>query len=132
MMDFATTQIAELFQVESPSLIEKWIETAPKYWSSTTLLAWMYLGTCLLQVANRPIHGLICAFVGQTVVFPVVSWIWYSVTHNGVEMFWSGLTNDTVAFALTMLFDIPVFIEIIRRRNEMWESLPETGHERLP
>jgi Na+-driven multidrug efflux pump len=135
IMDFAPRWVAGWFNLTDESMISKWKETVPRYWSSTALMAWTYLGTTLLQVTNKPGIGLACALIGQVFIFPLVSTLWYQLSTDPASLFWSGLSNDTTAWVLTVAFDIPTFIELWRRRKEgarMFHSIVEqdifSGH----
>jgi hypothetical protein len=121
IMDFATKYVAKLFSINDPETVS--------IWSSTTLLSWAYLGTSLLQATNRPGLGLTAALIGQGLLFPAVSTFWFYYAHDPVSMFWSGLTNDTIAVTLTSLFCIPVFLELKRRYRErgMYEQIETAG-----
>jgi Na+-driven multidrug efflux pump len=102
-----------------PLFIERFQMCMAPYWSTTMLLAWLYLGTCLLQVVNRPVRSLICTTIGQIVIFPVVScFFFFTDKRNAPRLFWSGVTNDTVAFIVTVLFDIPAVKELRDRRRD--------------
>jgi Na+-driven multidrug efflux pump len=118
-MDFATESVAKLFNIRDKQTLTIWKRTAPKYWSSTTLLSWAYLGTSLLQATNKPVLGLVAALLGQSLMFPAASTFWYFYAHDPVALFWSALTNDTSAFVLTLAFASPALLEIKRRR---WET----------
>jgi Na+-driven multidrug efflux pump len=116
-MDFAPGWVASWFSLTGP-MIGDWKETVAKYWSSTTLMAWTYLGTTLLQITNRPRVGLASAIVGQVFVFPLASILWYELSSSPAMMFWAGLTNDVTAWVLTVAFDISTLIELWKRRRE--------------
>jgi Na+-driven multidrug efflux pump len=125
IMDLGTKEVARLFNIDDDNTVETWKKTAPKYWSSTTLLSWAYLGTALLQAANRPVLGLITALLGQSFLFPAVSTFWFFWAHDPVALFWSGLTNDTIALTLTVTLASPVLLELRRRRKE------ESGYDHM-
>jgi Na+-driven multidrug efflux pump len=101
-----------------PHMMEKWHTVVRRYWSSNALFSWMFIGTTLLQVTNRPILGFLCAMTTQVAIFPLCSAIWYFATKRPDMIFWASLTNDATCATLTVLFDIVVFRDFAKRVTE--------------
>jgi Na+-driven multidrug efflux pump len=101
-----------------PHMMEKWRTVVRRYCSSTVAFSWMFIGTTLLQVTNRPARGFICAMITQVSIFPICSAIWYSATKKPDMLFWASLTSDLTDATITVLFVIVVFREFARRVKE--------------
>jgi Na+-driven multidrug efflux pump len=98
-----------------PHMIQKWHTVVRRYWSSNAFFSWMFIGTALLQVTNRPARGFACAMITQVVVFPLCSAIWYLATKRPDMIFWASLTNDGTVATISVLFNIVVFREFAKK-----------------
>jgi Na+-driven multidrug efflux pump len=127
LIDALPKEIASIFVHKDDSDREAFLNAFEKccrqYWTTTALMAWIYLGPSVLQVMNRPALALLCSFLVQICWFPVISTIMFHTGRGAPHLFWSGCANDTSGVVLTLLFNIPSIREL---RNRRFEAGPTT------
>jgi Na+-driven multidrug efflux pump len=117
-MNVLSDFIARLFSRDG-LFVTRFRECVIRYWSTTTFIAWEMLGTCILQVVNRPVPALICTVIGQICFFPMVSSIFFFTNrHDPVRLFFAAMANDPSACTITWMFVIPGLWNLRKRFRE--------------